>query len=384
MEVPASSPKLIRNEESWALLSLPGERPVEWGPDPAEPGSRHCVRLMARQIMRALKEWPGSPVEALGPWVIEANAVWEELGYGSQLASLDGRYTRWVSERMALRSQTSAIIPMALKKLAQQNWSGGALVAPGRVWRRDLRDKTHIGAPRQMDIWILRPGWEPNRKELSELVRKVMRAASADAQWIEKQAEHPYTTEGVEVEVVGGDKNLEVLECGLASKALLKACGMEGWGGLALGLGLDRMCMVAKRMSDIRWLDDPDPRAKEQMEHLEPWKDWSRQPGCYRDISVAVSASMDAEQVVDKAAQALSHPEWLDGIDVLGCWASQDVHERARDKLGMNETQKNWLIRLRLRDWRQSIPREQADEQARRAWDALHEGSARIYRPGGD
>lgn len=371
------------NEVGISLLDLKEGRgrPDNLGADAAAPGSKHACRLIALEAMSRLSKKYGSCIEAQGPWMLEAASVWGQLGYGDDLASLDARYTRWIDSTIALRSQTSALIPQALSALAKRGWTGGALVLPGRVWRRDLRDKIHIGEPRQMDVWILRPSWRPTREDLLSLIGAVMESAAKKQEWRSAEAQHPYTEQGLEVEALWSGKWLEILECGLASPRVLTQSGLDGWGGLALGMGLDRMCMLRKGVPDIRRLDDPDPRAAAQCLDLAPWKGWSVQPGCSRDISVATSAGLDAERVVDVAARALSRPEWLEGIDVVGHWGVSELPEAAKAKLGMSQEQENWLLRLRMRDWKSPIDKALADEQARLAWDALHEGSSLMYRP---
>lgn len=329
-------------------------------PEARRRASLDC-RLIALEAMGRLSKKYGSCVEAQGPWVLEAASVWGQLGYGNDLASLDARYTRWVDSTVALRSQTSALIPQALSELAARGWAGGALALPGRVWRRDLRDKIHIGEPRQMDVWVLRPNWRPGRDDLLSLIGIVMESAAKNQQWRSLEAEHPYTEDGLEVEAQWSGKWLEILECGLASPRVLSQSGLEGWGGLALGVGLDRMCMLRKGVPDIRRLDDPEPRAQSQCADLKPWKEWSVQPGCSRDISVATSAGLDAERVVDVAARAMSWPEWLEAIDVVEHWRSNELPGVAKSKLGMSEGQENWLLRLRMRDWKSPIDKALAD-----------------------
>lgn len=320
MSDPSSHCQATSNELGWPVLSLPGPRPPAWGPDPAGLGSASCLRLMAVRAMEAVAGLPGASVEVDGPWAIPAREVWSDLGYGDALASLDSRYTRWLDERMALRSQTSS----AGSSRRARHGARGARRKPATLTPATVSKSTSIG----------------------------------------------------------GGSALETLECGLADPELLARCGLAGWGGLALGMGLDRMCMLAKGLPDARLLDDQDPKARAQMVDLAPWRPWSRQPGCARDISVAVPIDWVAEQVVGAAAEALSRPEWLEAVEVVGRWEGAGIPERAAQKLGSGPEHANWLLRLRLRDWEGSIPKSLADEQARRAWDALHRGASTTYRPG--
>jgi hypothetical protein len=90
-----------------------------------------------------------------------------------------------------------------------------------------------------------------------------------------------------------------------------------------------------------------------------------------------------AEDVVGRAAEALSRPDWLEAVDVVGSWMLSELPPPAIARLGMDGNQRNWLVRIKLRDWIGAIPKALADEQSRMAWDALHRGSSMEYRPGG-
>jgi len=54
---------------------------------------------------------------------------------------------------------------------------------------------------------------------------------------------HPYTMNGLEVEVQLGERWVEVLECGEIHPWLLNEGHLpsQQWSGLAMGIGLDRM-----------------------------------------------------------------------------------------------------------------------------------------------
>jgi phenylalanyl-tRNA synthetase alpha chain len=72
--------------------------------------------------------------------------------------------------------------------------------------------------------------------------------------------QHPYTVCGRQVDVAHGAGWVEVWECGLADPGVLARAGLASHGGLALGLGLDRLLMLRKGIPDIRLLRSADPR----------------------------------------------------------------------------------------------------------------------------
>src|SRR5207302_5228052 len=76
-------------------------------------------------------------------------------------------------------------------------------------------------------------------------------------------------------------------------------------GGLALGMGLDRMLMLVKGIPDIRLLRSADPRIAAQMRDLAAYQPVSSMPPVRRDLSVAVAADDDEETLGDRVREAL-------------------------------------------------------------------------------
>ena len=98
---------------------------------------------------------------------------------------------------------------------------------------------------------------------------------------------------------------VEVWECGLAHPGVLAAAGLAGHGGLALGMGLDRLLMLVKGIPDIRLLRSADPRVAGQMHDLAVYRPVSSMPPVTRDLSVAVDADEDEETLGDRVREAL-------------------------------------------------------------------------------
>jgi phenylalanyl-tRNA synthetase alpha chain len=57
------------------------------------------------------------------------------------------------------------------------------------------------------------------------------------------------------VNLVKGDQDMEILECGLINNTLLLNAGLDPtkYSGWASGLGLDRLTMILKEIPDIRY-----------------------------------------------------------------------------------------------------------------------------------
>src|SRR5262249_1375992 len=78
---------------------------------------------------------------------------YDRLGYPSDGAARDARYTRYVCETALLRTQTSALIPPLLRSLATSPPDDIVVSCPGLVYRRDVIDRLHVGEPHQVDLW---------------------------------------------------------------------------------------------------------------------------------------------------------------------------------------------------------------------------------------
>ena len=158
------------------------------------------------------------------------------LGYDPGAVTRDARYTRYVTATEMLRSHTSAMIPAALRSVGRR--ATDVLVAcPGIVYRRDAIDRLHTGTPHQLDVWRVTRERPLTTGDLKEMIEIVVRAALPGAEWRIEPRVHPYTTEGLQVDVQNGDEWVEIAECGLAGAHVLQGAGLgDGWTGLAMGL----------------------------------------------------------------------------------------------------------------------------------------------------
>ena len=107
-------------------------------------------------------------------------------------------------------------------------------------YTEEIRDKTHVGEPHQLDVWYLTK--KKNRQDLLELVTLVISVIEKEKKqkivWRYNETSHNYTDDGIEVEIYYKGKWLEILECGLISQSLLDRHNLSKHGGLALGMGL--------------------------------------------------------------------------------------------------------------------------------------------------
>ena len=149
---------------------------------------------------------------------------YDRLGYPPDGIARDARYTRYVTQRMLLRTHTSASIPGLLRAVALEPPDDLLLVCPGLIYRRDTVDRLHTGEPHQLDLWRIKRG-RLGTADLEEMIATAVEAALPGHRYRTLSTRHPYTDGGLEIEVSAGGEWIEIGECGLAAPGVLAAAG---------------------------------------------------------------------------------------------------------------------------------------------------------------
>jgi phenylalanyl-tRNA synthetase alpha chain len=305
---------------------------------------------------------------------------YDDLHYPPGGAARDARYTRYINAGMLLRTQTSAMIPRALRMLAAAQYDDVLIACPGLTWRRDAIDRLHVGEPQQLDLWrIARRALGAD--ELQHMINVIAQAMLPGATVRAVSASHPYTLDGREVHACVRERWVEILECGIALPALLQSAGLaEEYAGLAMGVGLDRMLMLRKGVEDIRVLRSCDPRISSQMLDLQPYRPASSQPAMQRDLSIAVDASLSAEELGDRVRAALAERSGaIESVEVLAETSWLELSVAARRRLGIAPSQKNVLLRVVIRDLERTLTSAEANVLRDEIYSVLHEGDVRMW-----
>jgi phenylalanyl-tRNA synthetase alpha chain len=308
--------------------------------------------------------------------IVSVAANYDRLRYPEGGVARDARYTRYVADVALLRTQTSAMIPPLLRELADTTERDVLLACPGIVYRRDRIDRLHTGEPHQLDLWRVRRGEPLGAVDLEEMIARVVRASLPGRQWRTVPAEHPYTEDGLQIDVREGEEWVEIGECGLAHPAVLAASGLDAKAsGLAMGLGLDRIVMLRKGIDDIRLLRSEDARVARQMNDLEPYRPVSSMPPVRRDLSIVVPLAMTAEELGDRVRAALhERAESIESIDVVSETPWESLPLAARSRLGLTPSQKNVLLRIVVRDLGRTLTHTEANALRDAVYAAVHEG----------
>jgi phenylalanyl-tRNA synthetase alpha chain len=340
----------------------------------------HSLQQLVEAALEALRQaWDCAVrIHRQSPIVSIADN-YDHLHYPPEGAARDARYTRYVCDTALLRTQTSAMIPGLLRRLAEAPPEDVLLACPGLVYRRDCIDRLHTGEPHQMDLWRVRRGAPLGVADLREMIETVVRALLPGRELRVQPARHPYTTDGLQVDVRDGDQWVEIGECGLALPALLAENGLEPGRttGLAMGLGLDRILMLRKGLDDIRLLRSADPRIASQMLDLAPYRPVSSMPAVRRDLSLVLGEDDTPEELGDAVRAALGErAELVESVEVRSETPYRVLPAVAVTRLGIAPGQKNVLLRVVLRALDRTLTHEECNVLRDDIYAALHRGSS--------
>ncbi len=360
--------------------------------DLTEPAAgAHAMQLMLADVVSALERLWSIPSEThrLNPLVATSDN-YDRLGYSPADVTRDSRYSRHVSPTVMLRSHTSAGIPALLDSLRGEQGLYDILhVLPGLVYRRDAVDRTHVGAPHQVDLWRLKARGLLRPADLQSMMAAVVEAvlpaaAHPGVQWRSTPSTHSYTAAGRQLDVLvtlpdGRNEWLELAECGLVAAPVLRSSGLDPrrWAGLALGMGLDRAVMLRKGIDDIRLLRSENPEIRAQLLDLAPYRPVSLMPAVRRDLSLVLAdpAEADVELLGDRARGALgTDADVLAALEIKAVTPTAELPPAAVDRLRMAPGDVNVLLRLVLQPLDRTLTGEEANRLRDRVYVALHRG----------
>ena len=172
-----------------------------------------------------------------------------------------------------LRSQTSTVQIRVLERALAEGWGPPVkVVAPGRVYRPDTVDATHMYMFHQIEgLYVDR------RVTMADLKTTLFQFArayfGADAEIRLRPSFFPFTEPSAEFDMkiqLRPDQPAKWIElggCGMVDPAVLEAvgCDPEAWTGFAFGFGIERIAMGRYNIPDIRMLFENDIRFLEQL-----------------------------------------------------------------------------------------------------------------------
>jgi len=330
----------------------------------------NALKLIYLEIKRYIhKTHPNSKVLVyhLNP-IVKIKDNFDELLIPNDNVSRSSRYSHYVDKKRMLRTHTSARMTSLINKLARKNKCKDMIIMlPGLVYRRDVTDKLHLGVCHQLDIWRVIKGISKSvdKNDLLKVIHGIIKLEAPG--WKERivNMPHPYTKEGVEVNVDKKGREIEILEAGLINDQILYNAQLDpdkhsGW---AMGMGLDRLVMTRKDIPDIRYIRSENPEIAEQMKDLELYKEVSNQPSIKRDMSYCVPGDYVEEDIHEDIRNALDEgTDIIESIEVLNEVDYGKLPKIARVRLGCSRNQKNVLVRVTLRHLSRTLTKTEANK----------------------
>ena len=187
--------------------------------------------------------------------------------------------TFYTTTGLALRSQTSTVQIRAMERRGAPL----RIIAPGKVFRRDTPDMTHVPMFHQIEGLCVDKGitMAHLKGTVAEWLRRLfgkdtkIRMRPSYFPFTEPSAEFDFSCfkcdgtgvfEGERCRPCKGSGWIELGGCGLVHPNVLRNCGVdpEVYSGFAFGFGLERMCALMYALDDIRYMFDNDVRFLEQ------------------------------------------------------------------------------------------------------------------------
>lgn len=161
-------------------------------------------------------------------------------------------------EEVMLRSHTS---PVQIRTMENQK-PPIYIVAPGRTFRTDTADATHLPAFNQIEGLVIDRGI--GLGDLAGTIDSFVKAFFGhEVKTRLRPSYFPFTEPSAEFDIStpSGDW-LELGGCGVVHPKVLENCGIdpEEWQGFAFGFGIDRLAVMRYQLDDIRELVNNDVR----------------------------------------------------------------------------------------------------------------------------
>ena len=243
-------------------LTLPGRRP--------RPGSLHPLTLVERHVVDVFTRMGYRVVE--GPEIEDDWHNFQALNIPPDHPARTMKDSLYVSipghPELLLRTETSAVQIRTMQSQPPPVY----IVAPGRVYRRETADATHLAVFHQVEALVVDEGitfadlkgtLETLAKELFGERRRV-RLGPAYFPFVEPGAEvgvSCFICDGVGCRVCGNGW-IELLGAGMVHPRVLENCGYdsERYTGFAFGIGIERIALLRYAIPDMRLLVDGNVR----------------------------------------------------------------------------------------------------------------------------
>jgi phenylalanyl-tRNA synthetase alpha chain len=233
-------------------VTLPGK--------PVNIGKPHVITQTLSELLEIFGRM-GFAV-AYGPEVEDEWHNFIALNIGPEHPARDPADNFYIDDNILLRSQTSTIQIRVMERTKPPI----RIVAPGRVYRPDTVDATHMYMFHQLEALVVDEG--VSMVDMKTTIEQFIHTFfGPETQWRFRPSFFPFTEPSAEVDLLlkdktGGESWVEMGGCGMVDPNVFDAVGIDsekhtGW---AFGFGIERLAMRKYGISDIRLLFENDLR----------------------------------------------------------------------------------------------------------------------------
>jgi len=231
---------------------------------PAAVGKSHVITKTVSELLEIFGRM-GFNV-AYGPEVEDEWHNFIALNIPAEHPARDPLDNFYIDDSTLLRTQTSTIQIRVMEKSKPPI----RVVAPGRVYRPDTVDATHMYMFYQIEALVVDEG--VSMVDMKTTINQFIHAFfGPDMKWRLRPSFFPFTEPSGEVDLLWTDKHgnaewMEVGGCGMVDPNVFDAVGIdsEKYTGWAFGFGIERLAMRKYGITDIRLLFENDLRFLEQ------------------------------------------------------------------------------------------------------------------------
>jgi phenylalanyl-tRNA synthetase alpha chain len=237
-------------------ITLPGE--------PVRAGRSHIITQTFSELLEIFGRM-GFNI-AYGPEVEDEWHNFIALNIPAEHPARDPIDNFYIDDSTLLRSQTSTIQIRVMERTRPPI----RVVAPGRVYRPDTVDATHMFMFHQIEALVVDE--DVTMVDLKTTIDQFIPAFfGPQMKWRFRPSFFPFTEPSCEVDLLWVDKKgneewLEVAGCGMVDPNVFDAVGIdsEKYTGWAWGFGIERLAMLKYGINDIRLFYENDLRFLEQ------------------------------------------------------------------------------------------------------------------------
>ncbi|MHC4657555.1 MAG: phenylalanine--tRNA ligase subunit alpha [Planctomycetota bacterium] len=227
---------------------------------PADVGKPHIITQTINELLEIFGRM-GFAV-AYGPEVEDEWHNFIALNIGPEHPARDPFDAFYIDDNTLLRSHTS---PVQIRVM-ESTKPPIRIVAPGRVYRPDTVDATHMYMFYQLEALVVDEGvtMVDMKTTIDQFIRTFL---GPDTEWRFRPSFFPFTEPSAEVDLLLADKTgkedwVEMGGCGMVDPNVFDAVGIdsEKYTGWAFGFGVERLAMRKYGITDIRLLFENDLR----------------------------------------------------------------------------------------------------------------------------